>query len=189
MMEPLFLLMRWFQTIPIAMLMLTPFGDEELRVRRGTGRLFSLAYMLLAGAAMAAISVAASVGGRRNIAARDISLAVVLVIYLSCWALAVRAPAVRKMLVAVMMLHYAAMLNALSNLFAALVLGGRYLTEINADAGSLTFDLCLLAATALTYPLVWVFLRRILRKNLPILGDRQTYRGLVYLSDLWFYCW
>lgn len=181
MIEPIFLLMRWFQTIPIAMLMLTPFEDEELRVRRGTGWLFSLVYMLLAGVVTAVISVAASVEGHRNIVARDICLAVVLVIYLSCWALAVRTQAVRKMLVAVIMLHYAAMLNTLSNLFAAVILGGRYLTEINADTGSLTFDLCLLAATALTYPLAWIFLRRILRKNLPILGDRQTYRGLGYL--------
>ena len=163
------------------MLMLAPFEDEELRVRRSTGWLFSVVYMLLVGVVMAVISAAASVGGHRNIAARDISLAVVLVIYLSCWALAIRTQAVRKMLVAVMMLHYAAMLNTLSNLFAALILGGRYLTEINADAGSLTFDLCLLAATALTYPLAWSFLRHVLRKNLPILGDRQTYRGLGYL--------
>ena len=162
MIEPLFLLMRWIQTIPIAMLMLTPFGDEELRIQRKTGRLFSLAYLLLAGVGLAVISAAASVGGQRNIAARDISLAAVLAVYLSCWAAAVRAPAVRKMLVAIIMLHYAAMLNTLSNLFAALILGERYLTEINADAGSLTFDLCLLAATVLTYPLAWGFLRRIL---------------------------
>ena len=181
MIEPLFLLMRWFQTIPIAMLMLTPFEDEELRVRRSTGWLFSVGYMLLAGVVMAVISAAASVEGHRNIAARDISLAAVLAVYLSCWAMAVCTQAVRKMLVAVVMLHYAAMLNALSNLFAALILGGRYLAEINAEAGCLTFDLCLLAATALTYPLAWVFLRHVLRKNLPVLGDRQTYRGLGYL--------
>lgn len=181
MIEPIFLLMRWIQTIPIAMLMLTPFDDEELRIQRKTGNLFSLTYLLLAGVGLAVISAAASVGGQRNIAARDISLAAVLAVYLSCWAAAVRAPAVRKMLVAIIMLHYAAMLNTLSNLFAALILGERYLTEINADTGSLTFDLCLLAATALTYPLAWGFLRRVLRKNLPTLGDRQSYRGLGYL--------
>ena len=181
MIEPLFLLMRWIQTIPIALLMLTPFEDGELRVRRKTGGLFSLVYMALADIGLMVISAAASVGGYRNIAVRDISLAVVLAVYLSCWAAAVRAPAVRKMLVAVIMIHYAAMLNALSNLFAALILEDRYLAEINADAGSLTFDLCLFAATALTYPLVWSFMRHILRKSLPVLGDRQTYRGLGYL--------
>ena len=180
-MEPLFLLMRWTQTIPIAMLMLTPFEDEELRVQRKTGCLFSLIYMVLAGVGMMVVSAAASVGGYRNIAVRDISLAVVLAVYLSCWAKAVRAPAVRKMLVAVMMIHYAAILNAMSNLFAALILEERYLEEINAETGCLTFDLCLLAATALTYPLVWGFMRHILRKNLPVLGNRQTYRGLGYL--------
>ena len=181
MIEPLFLLMRWIQTIPIATLMLTPFEDGELRVQRKTGWLVSCAYLFLADVGLAVISAAASVGGHRNIAVRDISLAVVLAVYLSWWAAVIRVPAVWKMLAAVIMLHYAAMLNTLSNLFAALILGERYLTEINADTGSLTFDLCLLAATALTYPLVWFFLRRILRKNLPILGDRQTYRGLGYL--------
>ena len=180
-MEPLFLLMRWTQTIPIAMLMLTPFEDGEMRVQRKIGRLFSFTYLFLADMGLAVISAAASVEGHRNIAVRDISLAVVLAVYLSWWAAVIRVPAVWKMLAAVIMLHYAAMLNTLSNLFAALILGVRYLTEINADTGSLTFDLCLLAATALTYPLVWFFLRRILRKNLPILGDRQTYRGLGYL--------
>lgn len=179
--EPFFLLMRWIQTIPIALLMLTPFEDGELRVQRKTGCLLSLVYMALADVGLMFISAAASVGGYRNIAVRDISLAVVLAVYLSCWAAAVQATAVRKMLVAVIMIHYAAMLNALSNLFAALILEDRYVAEINADTGSLTFDLCLFAATALTYPLVWGFMRHILRKNLPVLGDRQTYRGLGYL--------
>ena len=181
MIEPLFLLMRWIQTIPIAMLMLTPFEDSELRVQRKIWYLFSFLYMFLASVGLAVISAAASIGGYRNIAARDISLLVVLVVYFSCWAMVIRTLAVRKMLMAVIMLHYAAILNTLSNLFATLILEERYLMEINADAGSLTFDLCLLAATTLTYPLVWGFLHHILRKNLPILGDRQTYRGLGYL--------
>lgn len=187
MIEPLFLLMRWIQTFPIATLMLTPFeeddrtGGSQLRVRRKSWYLFSLPYFFLAGLVLAVIAAAASVGGNRNIVVRDISLAVVLAVYFTCWAAAVRTPAVRKMLVGVIMLHYEAMPITLSNLFAALILGGRYLTEINTDAGSLTFDLCLLAATALTYPLVWGFLRKILRKNLPFLDNRQTYRGLGYL--------
>lgn len=181
MIEPLFLLMRWIQTIPIAMLMLTPFEDGELRVQRKIGRLFSFAYLFLADVGLAVISAAASAGGHRNIAVQGISLAVVLAVYLACWAVVIRAPAARKMLTAVIMLHYAAILNALSNLLAALISGDRYLVEISADTGSLTFDLCLFAATALTYPLVWAFLRWILQNNLPVLGARQTYRGLGYL--------
>lgn len=81
-----------------------------------------------------------------------------------------------------MLLHYAAMLNAISNVFAATALGEGYLAEINASGGSLTFCLCLLAATVITWPLVWCFLRKILRKNLPILDDREAGRGLGYLG-------
>lgn len=187
MIEPLFVLMRWIQTFPIATLMLTPFeeddrtGGSQLRVGRKSWYLFSLTYFFLADLVLAVIAAAASVGGNRNIVVRDLSLAVVLAVYFTCWARAVRTPAVRKMLVGVIMLHYEAMLITLSNLFAALILGGRYLTEVNTDAGSLTCDLCLLAATALTYPLIWGFLRRILRKNLPFLDNRQIYRGLGYM--------
>lgn len=181
MIQPLFLLMRWVQTLPIAMLMLVPFEDHDLRLRRRTGNLLAFAYLLAMGLVMALVSAVASVDGHRNIAVRDLSLAVVLALYLSAWAMAVRVPAVRKMLVAVILLHYAAMLNALGNLLAAMVLQERYLEEISRDAGSLAFDLCLLAATALTYPLVWYFLRHILRKSFPVLGDRQTWRGLGYL--------
>lgn len=181
MIEPLFLLMRWFQTIPIAMLMLTPFEDRELTVSRRTGWLLSAAYMLLAGVVLAAVSPVFSVSGRRNIAARDLALAVVLTVYFFFWVAMVRTPGTRKLLVAVIMLHYAAVLNAMSNVFAYLILKERYLEMINAECGSLTFDLCLLASTVMTWPLVWYFLRYILRENLPALDKRQTQRGLSYI--------
>ncbi len=181
MIEPLFLLMRWFQTIPIAMLMLTPFEDRELAVSRRTGWLISTAYMLLAGVALAAASPVFSVSGQRNIAARDLALAAVLAVYFFFWVTMVRTPGTRKLLVAVIMLHYADLLNAMSNVFAYLILKERYLEMINAECGSLTFDLCLLASTVMTWPLVWYFLRHILRENLPALDKRQTQRGLSYI--------
>lgn len=186
MIQPLFLLMRWIQTIPLAMLMLAPFEDHELRVRRGIGWLFSIIYMLLSGVLMAATSAAASVGGQRNIVARDLGMAVMLTVYFSCWAVIVRAPAVCKLLVAVIMLHYAAILNALSNVFASLILGKAYLENINADAGSMTFNFCLLAATAITWPMIWYFLRYILRENLSALDNRQIQRGLNYICIVFF---
>ncbi len=186
MIEPLFLLMRWIQTIPMVLLMATPFDERELRLRREFAGLFSVIYMLLASVLLAVASVAASTNGTRNIIARDLGMAAMMAVYFWGWANMVRTPAVRKVTVAVIMLHYAAILNALSNILASLILEERYLGEINADAGSLTFNLCLLASTAITWPVVWYFLRHVLRKNLPVLDDRQIRRGLGYMCIVFF---
>ncbi len=181
MIKPVFLLMRWLQTIPIALLMFAPFSDLELRRERRRCHLFSVIYLIFGCAALALLSAAVSTGGQRNIIARDISLAAVLAVYLSGWASVLRVPTVRKFLVGGMMLHYAAMLNAMSNVSAAFVLGADYVTNVNAESGSLMLCLCLLASTVLTWPLVWYFLRRVLRESLPVLEEREARRGLIYL--------
>ncbi len=181
MIHPFFLLMRWFQTIPIAMLMFTPFEDRELRVNRRLGWLLSISYMLLAGVAQAVASEAVSVNGRRNMIARDLGLAAALAVYFFYWAGTVRVLPARKLLVAVIMLHYAALLNALSNVSACLIMKENYLEAIGSEAGSLTFDLCLLASTMFTWPLVWYFLRHVLRENLSGLDNRQVQRGVGYM--------
>ena len=154
MIKPVFLLMRWLQTIPIALLMLTPFSDLELRRERRRCLLCSVIYLIFGCAALALLSAAVSTGGQRNIVARDISLAAVLAVYLSGWASVLRVPTVRKLLIGGMMLHYAAMLNAMSNVFAAFVLGENYVANVNAESGSMILCLCLLASTVLTWPLV-----------------------------------
>ncbi len=181
MIKPVFLLMRWLQTIPIALLMLTPFSDLELRRERRRCLLCSVIYLIFGCAALALLSAAVSTGGQRNIVARDISLAAVLAVYLSGWASVLRVPTVRKLLIGGMMLHYAAMLNAMSNVFAAFVLGENYVANVNAESGSMILCLCLLASTVLTWPLVWYFLRRVLRESLPVLEEQEARRGLVYL--------
>ena len=134
MIKPVFLLMRWLQTIPIALLMFAPFSDLELRRERRRCHLLSVAYLLVGCVALALLSAAVSMGGQRNIAVRDMSLAVMLVVYLSGWASTLRVPTVRKLLVGGMMLHYAAMLNAMSNVFAAFALGEDYVANTNADS-------------------------------------------------------
>lgn len=184
MIQPVFLLMRWLQTIPIALLMFAPFSDLELRRERRRCHLFSVIYLIFGCVALALLSAAVSTGGQRNIVARDISLAAVLAIYLAGWASAIRAPTVRKLLVGGMMLHYAAMLNAMSNMFAAFALGEDYVANVNADSGSLMLCLCLLASTVLTWPLIWYFLRRVLRESLPVLEEREAGRGIIYLCAM-----
>ena len=181
MLKPVFLFMRCLQTIPIALLMFVPFSDQQLHMKRRTGYLFSVGYLLAACMLLTLVSAAASIGGKRNIVVRDISLAVVLVSYFFGWAHAVHAPMVCKTLVGEIMLHYAAILNAMSNALAAAFLGEEYQAKINADAGSPAFCLCLLAVTAITFPLIWCFLRYILRENLHILDEHESKRGLAYL--------
>ena len=182
MISPVFLLMVWTQTIPITPLMFLPFSDQELRVRRRTGSLFSAGYAFAACIPLAVISKWASVDGFRNELIRNAGLTLILAVYLIWWALQVRAPAIRKLLVAGMMIHYAAILNALGSSLAALALGGgRDLSQIHTEAGSPAYVLCALAVTALTWPLVRQFCRRVLRETLPMLDDRESRRGLGYI--------
>ena len=154
MISPVFLLTVWTQTIPIALLMFLPFSDQELRVRRRTGSLLSAGYVFAACIPLALISKWASVDGFRNELIRNAGLTVILAAYFIWWSFQARVPAVRKLLVAGMMIHYAAILNALGSNVTSLVLGGgeRYLSQIHAEAGSLVYVLCTLAVTALTWP-------------------------------------
>lgn len=186
MISPMFLLTSWIQTIPIALLMFSPFPDHDLRVRRRTGLLLSVGYFLLSCALLALISGWTSVNGHRNEPVRNSVMAVILAAYLVWWGLQVRVPRVRKLLVAGMMIHYAAILNALASNAAALARGdgAAYLTEVNTEAGSRAYVLCALAVTLLTWPLVWQFCRRVLREALPLLDGRETRRGLGYISAM-----
>ena len=180
-MNPLFLFMRWLQTVPLALLAFAPFRDEELVCDRRWGYLAAVSYMLLGGVVMALLSPLSSLGGQRNIIARDVTLAAVMAVFLIGWSRAVRTVRIRKLLVGMILLHYDLALQAISDVFAALILRERYQAEISAEAGSLTLDLCLLEAILISWPLAWFFLRHILRKNLPALAGREAARGLGYL--------
>lgn len=182
MINPLFLMMRWVQTVPLSLLMFAAFQEKDLRFGRKVSGIFSVAYMLLSGLAMALLSPMSSLGGQRNIVARDISLAVFLCVYFWSWMCSVRAPTICKGLVAGLLLHYWMVLQTAGDVFAALILREDYAAEVNAESGSLTYNLCVLAATIITWPLVYFFLRKVLRKNLPILNSREAAHGGVYMG-------
>ena len=137
--------------------------------------------MVFSSVVMALLSPITSQNGQRNIIARDLCLAVFLCVFFVWWIHTVRAPAIRKGLVAGLLLHYWMILQTLGDVFAALILRDRYVVEVNAEAGSLTYNLCVLAATVLTWPLLYAFLRSSLRNNLPMLDSREANRGVVYL--------
>ena len=181
MIHPLFLFMRLLQTVPVALLAFAPFADKDLRWDRKKGYVTAVAFVVLGSVCLALVSPLFSAGGQRNIYARDLTLGAMSVVFFYGWSRLVRAGTVRKLLVVVILLHYDLALHALSTVFAALVLGGRYTAEISAEAGSLTLDLCLLACTAISWPPVCFFFRRTLRENLPALDHRQITRGLGYL--------
>ena len=180
MINPLFFMMRCVQLVPLSALTFAAFEEQDLRWGRRSWSL-SVVYMLLSSLAMALLSPLSSLDGQRNIVARDLCLAVFLCIYFFWWACSVRTPAIRKGLVAGLLLHYWMALQTLGDVFAALLLQERYAAEVSAETGSLTYNLCVLAATAITWPVVYFFLRNILRKNLPILDSREAARGGVYL--------
>ncbi len=179
--QPYFLLMRWLQMLPLALLCFAPFGDEELLWGRRRGYLAATAYVVLSSVAMALISPLFSVNGQRNIIARDAVLVVVTSVFFYGWSRLVCTSGVRKLLVGAILLHYDLALQSVSDVLAAFVLEERYVAEVNAEAGSLTLDLCILVANMVTWPLVWVFCHRVLRKSLPALDDRDAARGLGYM--------
>ena len=181
MINPLFLMMRWVQTVPLSLLTFAAFQDQDLRLGRALSCIFSVVYMLLSGIAMAALSPASSLDGQRNIVVRDISLAVFLCVYFWGWACSVRAPAIRKGLVMGLLLHYWMGLQTAGDVFSALILRDNYVSEVSAESGSLTYNLSVLAVTVITWPLVYLFLRKVLRKNLPMLDSREAAHGGIYL--------
>lgn len=183
MVKPYFLWMRWLQTIPVALLMLAPFHDRELRWGRRRGYLLLTVYLLLGCVGLAALSTASGVNGRRNIAVRDFSLAILLSGYFFAWSYTIKARAARKLLIAGLTLHYAAALNAAANILTELILGERYLAEIGSNDGCLCFDLCLFCVTAVSWPMMRFFFRNTLRKTLD---DRDVGRGLGYIYIAFF---
>ena len=172
--KPVIQLMLLWQTIPIAMLMFIPFAGLNLRLRKRHSGLISLLYTLFGCAALVILGISADRQG--NIILCNIWLVALLVAYFSGWAYAVSAPACHKLLMLAVMLHCAAMLNATSVSFMSLLLDVDRLSEIHTGEGIL-FLLCLLAAVWL---LIFYFLRRVLRKRIPFLGDQEAKRGFIY---------
>ena len=177
----MFLMMRLVQTVPLSLLVFAAFPDRDLRQGRRRSCLISVSYMILSSVAMALLSPVSSENGQRNIIARDLCLVVFLSIFFVWWMHSVRVPAIRKGLVFGLLLHYWMILQTLGDVFAALILRDSYAAEVSAEAGSLTYNLCVLAATALTWPLLYAFLRNSLRNHLLMLDSREAKRGGAYL--------
>lgn len=100
MINPLFLMMRLVQTVPLSLLTFAAFPDRELRRSRMPGCLISASYMILSSLAMALLSPMSSQNGQRNIIARDLCLIIFLCVYFVWWIYSVRVPAIHKGLTA-----------------------------------------------------------------------------------------
>jgi len=95
----------------------------------------------------------------------------------------VKAPALHKLMMAGMVIHYAAVQMLASNL-SALLIGDqeRYINEIvYTEAGNAYVFFTILGVTAVTWPLVWLFSRRTLQGSLPLLSTQEARRGLLYI--------
>lgn len=180
-MSPLFLLSVWLQTIPVALLSFSPFEDGALVRRRRTCWLLSVGFVLLACMVLALISQWASEDGIRNYPIQHAGMMVINLLYFFGWSMSIKAPYTHKLMVVGMLIHYAAALNALGTNVAALLIGDQFLAKIKSEAGNLTFLLSLLLVTALTWPLVWRFFHRVLRKSLTVFETRESRCGLGYV--------
>lgn len=81
MINPMFLMMRLVQTVPLSLLVFAAFPDRDLRQGRRRSCLISVSYMILSSVAMALLSPVSSENGQRNIIARDLCLVVFLRAY------------------------------------------------------------------------------------------------------------
>lgn len=181
--SPMLLLMVWAQTIPLVPLMYAPFGDGALRFRRRNCLLAFTGYFLLGCAGQAVVSRMASPDGVRNYLAQDLTLIAVILPALGAWAWIVKAPALHKLMMAGMVIHYAAVQMLASNL-SALLIGDqeRYINEIvYTEAGNAYVFFTILGVTAVTWPLVWLFSRRTLQGSLPLLSTQEARRRLLYI--------
>lgn len=103
MVNPVILLMRWLQIIPIALLMISPFTDLKLWLGERYRRFITVSFTILGCAALGALSIA-SVARDWN---WDLCLAALLAIYFSGWLCAVHTSTAHKLLAGGVMLHYA----------------------------------------------------------------------------------
>lgn len=166
MIPPLHLIMTWTQTIPLAILICVPFADEELRTSRRTAYRLCAGYFIPACVLQGAVYSAYSVDGQKNYPVDDLTITVMLAVFLCIWALLVKAPAARKVIVAGMIIHYAAALNMLSSLSGSWLLGPEeYRRQIWSVNGSMTVYGFLVVYSLLTWPLVQRFFLRILRRT------------------------
>lgn len=177
MVNPVILLMRWFQIIPIALLMIFPFTEWKLRLGEQHRPFITVSFTILGWIALGVLSIVSVVKAWNW----DLCLATLLVIYFSGWLYTVHTPTVYKLLAGGVMLHYAAMLNAIGNIFMAFVLDGNYPANIKANDRFLVFCLCFLTANIIFLLLTWYFLRRVLRERLLIMEEQDAKQGLLYL--------
>lgn len=170
------LLTRWLQIIPIGLLMIFPYSDLKLRLEPWRHRFISVSYMAIFCATLWALS-SASVLRHWD---WDLGLAFLLILFFSGWVHGLQTSVVHKFLTGSVMLHFAAMLNAIGNIFVAVASDANYLPKLKTGVGLLLFCLIFLLVISIFWLLSRFFLRGILGEKLPVLGRSDAKRTFFY---------
>lgn len=180
------------QTLPIALLCFAPFGDSELKFPRRRILLFLTAGLILLSAGYGAIALALfRPSDSRNYLLRFASVSymgICLLLGSLVFLFSVRATLRKKILVLLLLVHYAAVVFTLNS-----VIANQFFPNAGLQEPLMFYDISTfrdyLLLTAATAPFVYCFLKRVVRVSLPMMENRAAGRTLRYLlAALLIYC-
>lgn len=178
------------QTLPIIMLAYVPFSESELRAPRARITWMYCLAIFAASVIFTAASVLmfrAAVGAETLRMFGNIYMALFMFVCSVLYALSVSVSPLKKLLVLVLLIHYAAIMFTITDFITV-----RFDGIIGVDTGliySYSDLFCYVLLTAVTCPFVFMFLRRIVMPCLPAMESKSLRHGCMYLvTVLLLYC-
>lgn len=179
------------QSLPAAFLCFIPFRDSELKAPRRTLFLLLSAALVLLSFGFAGLTNFLFHPDNTQVqtlrSASNFYMSLCLMAGAAVFLVSVRANRAKKILVLMLTVHYCAVVYTLESFFHGWLAQERsaqvFLPYDAVDLFYYLFMLCL------TYPLLWLFLRRIVRSVLPAMEEQSMRRAAAYLvCALLLYC-
>lgn len=194
-MTPLLFLLQMLgfllQTIPVGLLFFVPFADDALRFPRRrvyAGCLLGLTLAALGFAALVTLFFAPQASiNTPLVLAQNVYMGGTFLLASAACVYVVRATAVQKGLILLILIHYAAVLfTTLNTLLGVWMRDRAFVVYIPYNGAGLVIQALLLL---LTLPFVFSFLRRTVRDSMKQLDNTVLHRGCVYFAiALVLYC-
>ncbi len=172
----------FLQTFPVAILSFAPFSQNELRYDRKKIYSSLLVCLLLISSVFAALceAIGAFFGSRWLLSiCSDCYMGLLILVYVALFSYIIRVEFIKKALVLILLLHYAAIMFTMASF------QGRMKTPDSIGFHLIIYDrtdiLVYFSLALLTSPLVYLFLRRVVRPSLPVMEHRVLRRGCLYL--------
>lgn len=175
------------QTLPVAVLSLIPFHNDALPFSRKKMTLLFSGYTVLLSAGFALMSWLIYVPDMENAAfvetATNVYMTICIILSICIFFFTIRSPFMKKFIVMVLLIHYAAALFTLSNIVGGML---RDILKVGAalpiayDANEYMLTTIILSAA--TFPFIYLFLKREVQFDLSYMENGTLRRGCVYMS-------